>query len=82
MVDVIEHLATDLRTFAPQLVAAPKVSMYRIYRDTRFSTDQSPFKTHVSAVFPHRTLTKHGGAGLYFHVATASRARWRGDLRP
>lgn len=70
MVDVIEHLATDLRTFAPQLVAAPKVSMYRIYRDTRFSADQSPFKTHVSAVFPHRTLTKHGGAGLYFHVAT------------
>lgn len=70
MVDVIEQLAADLPEFAPELVANPKVSMYRIYRDTRFSADKSPFKTHVSAVFPRRGLTKHGGAGLYFHVAT------------
>ncbi len=70
MVGIIEQLATDLPTFAPELVATPKVSMYRIYRDTRFSPDKTPFKTHVSAVFPHRRLTKHGGAGLYFHVAT------------
>lgn len=67
---VIEQLATDFPTFAPELLATPKVSMYRIYRDTRFSPDKTPFKTHVSAVFPHRRLTKHGGAGLYFHVAT------------
>ncbi len=70
MVDVIDRLATDLTQFAPQLIATPKMSMYRIYRDTRFSADKSPYKTHVSAVFPHRALTKHGGAGLYFHVAT------------
>ena len=70
MVETIEQVATDLQGFAPELVATPKISMYRIYRDTRFSPDKTPFKTHVSAVFPHRTLTKHGGAGLYFHVAT------------
>ena len=69
MIDVIERLALDFPRFAPELVAAPKVSMYRIYRDTRFSADKSPFKTHVAAVFPHRELTKHGGAGLYFHLA-------------
>jgi len=67
---VIERLAMDLPTFAPDLVATPKTSIYRIHRDTRFSPDKTPFKTHVSAVFPHRRLTKHGGAGLYFHVAT------------
>ena len=70
MVAVVDRLATDLARFAPQLVATPKVSIYRIHRDTRFSPDKSPYKTHVSAVFPHRALTKHGGAGLYFHVAT------------
>ena len=70
MMAVIEQLATDLPAFAPDLVATPKISMYRIYRDTRFSPDKTPFKTHVAAVFPHRRLTKHGGAGLYFHVAT------------
>jgi uncharacterized protein (TIGR02453 family) len=70
MVTLIERLAVDLKTFAPDLVATPKTSIYRIYRDTRFSSDKTPFKTHVSAIFPHRRLTKHGGAGLYFHVAT------------
>lgn len=70
MVTLIERLAVDLQSFAPDLVATPKASIYRIYRDTRFSSDKSPFKTHVSAIFPHRRLSKHGGAGLYFHVAT------------
>ena len=68
MVSVIERLAADFERMAPELVATPKVSMYRIYRDTRFSHDKSPYKTHVAAVFPNRALTKHGGAGLYFHV--------------
>ena len=68
MVEIIEQLALDLPRFAPELVASPKVSMYRVYRDTRFSSDKSPLKSHVAAVFPHRELTKHGGAGLYFHV--------------
>ena len=70
MVEVIERLAEDLPRFAPSLVATPKSSMYRIYRDTRFSPDKAPFKTQVAAVFPNRTLTKHGGAGLYFHVSS------------
>ena len=68
MLAVIERLAHDLPSFAPELVASPRVSMYRIYRDTRFSPDKTPYKTHVAAVFPHRALPKHGGAGLYFHV--------------
>ena len=70
MVDVLDRLALDLPRFAPEQVAAPKVSMYRIYRDTRFSADKTPLKTHVAAILPHRALTRHGGASLYFHVAT------------
>ena len=43
--------------------------MYRIYRDTRFSDNKTPYKTHVAAVFPTRGLLKHEGAGLYFHIS-------------
>jgi uncharacterized protein (DUF2461 family) len=52
MVALLERLATDLRNFAPELVCDPRVSLYRIYRDTRFSPDKSPLKTHVAAHFP------------------------------
>ena len=69
MTAIVERLAVDLRAFAPELVATPKISMYRIYRDTRFSHDKKPYKTHVAAVFPTRGLPKHEGAGTYFHVS-------------
>jgi len=69
MTAIIEHLAVDFRGFAPELVSSPKSSMYRIYRDTRFSENKAPYKTHVAAVFPTRGLQKHEGAGLYFHVS-------------
>ena len=69
MLAIIDRLALDLRQFAPEIVVDPKSSMYRIYRDTRFSEDKTPYKTHVAASFPWRGLPKHEGAGLYFHVA-------------
>jgi uncharacterized protein (TIGR02453 family) len=69
MIAIIEQLAIDFREIAPELVASPKASMYRIYRDTRFSENKTPYKTHVAAVFPPRGLPKHEGAGVYFHVA-------------
>ena len=69
MIAVIERLAVDFRSFAPDLVASPKRSLYRIYRDIRFSEDKKPYKTHVAAVFPSRDLPKHEGAGMYLHVA-------------
>jgi len=68
MVALLARLAEEFRSFAPELVADPKVSLFRIYRDTRFSNDKTPLKTNAAAHFPHRTLRK-AGAGLYFEVA-------------
>ena len=65
MLTLIDRLAADLPAFAPELVASPKASLYRIYRDTRFSEDKTPLKTNVAAIFPCRGLPKHQGAGLY-----------------
>jgi uncharacterized protein (TIGR02453 family) len=52
-------------------VATVKASSYRIYRDTRFSRNKAPYKTHVAAVFPRKGLGKHEGAGLYLQIDPA-----------
>jgi uncharacterized protein (TIGR02453 family) len=69
MLAIVERLAVDLRDIAPDIVVDPKHALYRIYRDTRFSENKTPYKTHVAASFPSRGLPKHEGAGLYFHVS-------------
>lgn len=66
MIAVIERLASDL---PPEIIADPKVSMFRQWRDTRFSHDKTPLKTNIAATFPNRTLGRMNGAGLYFEVA-------------
>jgi uncharacterized protein (TIGR02453 family) len=68
MVALIERLASDFQLFAPELVATP-ACIYRIYRDTRFSDDKTPLKTHIAAGFPWRGLPRHQGAGLYIEIA-------------
>src|SRR5213593_4186278 len=69
MTELIAALAQEFQKFAPEMLASPKVSAYRIYRDTRFSRDKSPYKTHIAAVFPRTGLGKHEGAGFYLHIA-------------
>ena len=44
-------------------------SLFRIYRDTRFSSDKRPYKTHVAAWWSHQGLEKTSGAGYYIHVS-------------
>jgi uncharacterized protein (TIGR02453 family) len=69
LIAVVEQLARDFRSFAPELIASPKQSLFRIYRDTRFSSNKKPLKTHAAAVFRTRQLPKPQGAGLYFEIA-------------
>lgn len=44
---------------------------YRIYRDTRFSLDKSPYKTHFG-VFLAKGGKKSMHAGYYFHIGTGT----------
>lgn len=69
MIELLARLSADFPRFAPELVAEPRVSLYRIYRDTRFSEDKTPLKTHVAAHFPSRRFPRGEGAGLYLEVA-------------
>jgi uncharacterized protein (TIGR02453 family) len=71
MLAIVERLAEDFRSFAPEMLADPKVCLLRPFRDTRFSEDKTPLKTHVGATFPNRALGRMNGAGFYFEVAPA-----------
>src|SRR5438552_1080473 len=54
MLELVAQVVDDLREFAVDHVLEPKRAIYRIYRDTRFSKDKSPYKTHIAAIFPTR----------------------------
>ena len=61
-------LADRFKALGVPLEADPRRSPFRIYRDTRFSKDKSPYKAHVSASFPWVGSTKQAhGDGAYFH---------------
>ena len=75
---MIAALADRLEARGVPMLADPKRSPFRIYRDTRFSKDKSPYKSHLGASFPwtedapgaeagggHDERT-HGNGG-YFH---------------
>ena len=48
MLTLIEEVNSELADFTNHVRPAPKC-LFRIYRDTRFSSDKRPYKTHVAA---------------------------------
>ena len=76
---LIEEVDVRLARFAPEITGHPKRSMFRIYRDVRFSKDKSPYKTNAGCWFWHRDAdprvgdsAEGGGAGFYFHLQPGS----------
>lgn len=67
MESLIASLVDPLGKIAPEILAHPKKSMFRIYRDTRFSRNKAPYKTHVAAIF-HPKGHWEQSAGLYLHI--------------
>lgn len=69
MVELVEQVGDELNGFIAGMEINPAKAIYRIYRDVRFSNDKRPYKTHVAAIFRHKKLDKHAGAGFYFHFS-------------
>jgi uncharacterized protein (TIGR02453 family) len=69
MLALIRSITEAMTEFAPAFVRPAEKSIFRIYRDTRFSSDKRPYKTHVAAWWSHQGLEKTSGAGYYFHVS-------------
>jgi uncharacterized protein (TIGR02453 family) len=69
MQSMISDLQSPFRAFAPEFDLNPKRSIFRIYRDVRFSKDKRPYKTNVAAHFVLRGKPKGvSGSGYYLHI--------------
>ena len=65
---IVEGLIAELQRIDPSLgTLSVRDCIYRIYRDTRFSPDKTPYKTHISAYICPRGR-KSGYAGYYLHI--------------
>jgi len=67
----IADFAPRLARISPRFVADPRPvggSLFRIYRDTRFSKDKTPYKTHVGIQFRHERGKSVHCPGFYLHV--------------
>ena len=70
MVELVTAVNSAMVRFAPMYTRDPRAAIFRVYRDTRFSNDKTPYKTHIGAIFPRQGMGKLEGAGLYFHVSS------------
>ena len=63
-------LGAALMEVRPQIHAEPKVnrSLFKIYRDTRFRKDKTPFKNHLAMFFWEGAARRMDCSGMYIHV--------------
>ena len=70
--DFIRDFERPLHGVSPHFQAIPKAvggSLFRIYRDVRFSKDKSPYKTHTGVHFRHEAAKDAHAPGFYLHLA-------------
>ena len=65
----IGELIKNISAFDPLIAdVSPKKAIFRIYRDTRFSKDKSPYKTNIGAHLVAFSNKPHDRAGYYIHL--------------
>ena len=71
LLQFITEFRVPLATISPHFSAIPRVggSLFRIYRDTRFSKDKSPYKTAAGVHFRHEAGKSVHAPGFYLHLA-------------
>ncbi|WP_109831992.1 DUF2461 domain-containing protein [Reichenbachiella versicolor] len=66
MIEFADELLSEMKQVDEIETPSGKKSLYRIYRDTRFSKDKTPYKKHFSGHL--RRATKYNRGGYYFHI--------------
>jgi uncharacterized protein (TIGR02453 family) len=69
--EFIAHMGPRLHAISPHFLAVPKKvggSMFRIHRDTRFSKDKTPYKTHTGIQFRHEDGESAHAPCFYLHL--------------
>ena len=72
---LVNAINAELAEFAPRYVTPAKKAVFRIYRDTRFSKDKSPYKTAAAAV-------TEGEGGAAYYVQISAEGLYVGDRVP
>ena len=81
----ISDFGPVLKEISPRFRADPRAnggSLFRIYRDTRFSKDKSPYKTHAGIHFRHEAARDAHAPGFYLHIQPGSCFAGCGIWRP
>lgn len=65
----IADLIERARMVEPNLLITPKDAIFRIYRDTRFSKNKTPYKLHMSAVVAPSGRKDKTAPGLYLQFS-------------
>jgi len=71
MSEFIAAMAPHLAKLSKEFIADPRPhggSMFRIYRDVRFSKDKRPYKEHGACQFRHRLGRDVHAPGFYVHL--------------
>jgi uncharacterized protein (TIGR02453 family) len=69
--DFISAMSEPLAHISPHFTAIPKRiggSLMRIYRDTRFAKDKTPYKTNIGIQFRHLLAKDVHSPGYYLHI--------------
>lgn len=68
--DFVYDMGELLKLISPGIIADPRInkSIFRPYRDTRFSHDKTPYKTHLGIFFWEGKRAKMECPGYYFHL--------------
>lgn len=81
----MDSLAPRMAKISAQITIEAKKSggsLQRIFRDTRFSKDKSPYHTHVSVIFRHEVGKKVPAPGFYLRIDTAKVTLGAGIWQP
>lgn len=65
---LVAEIIGEIRAFDLRFQMDPKQATFRIYRDTRFSNDKTPYKTHMAAVFTNGGRQNLHDPGFYLHI--------------
>lgn len=81
----IAAFAPRLHAISPHFAADPRPvggSLFRIYRDTRFGKDKTPYKTHTGIHFRHAQANDVHTPGFYLHLEPGAVFAGMGIWRP
>lgn len=66
---LVREVIAKVAAVDPAVDIEPKDAIFRIHRDTRFSKDKTPYKTHMGAVVAPGGRKSLSSTGVYFEVS-------------